>query len=97
MDDKILVAVIAALAALFGSAITQICSYYKDKAQAEIARKKEQQGTQTKVYEELLLALQNAINNGVSSFPAFQIAILKVSLHGDAKTSKAALNYFDTL
>ena len=97
MEDKILVAIIAALSALVGSLIPQIFTYFKDKSQREFGERKEQRGIQATVYEELLLALQNVMNNGDSGFPRFQEAILKVSLHGDAATSKAALEYFQSL
>lgn len=97
MDDKILIAIIAASAALFGSLIPQIFSYFEANKKREFAKQKEQRDVQSSVYEELLLALQDVINKGDSSFPAFQNAIIKVSLYGDANTSKAALNYFNTL
>ncbi len=97
MDDKILVAGIAALAALLGSLIPQIFSYFKDRSEREFVKQKEQRDIQILVYEELLLALQDVMNNGNPSFPAFQKAILKVSLHGDGNTSKVSLEYFNTL
>ncbi|EKO3815305.1 hypothetical protein NTH32_002062 [Vibrio harveyi] len=97
MDDKILVAGIAACAALLGSLIPQAFSFFKERAERSFVRQKEQRDIQVLVYEELLLALQDTMNNGDSSFPAFQKAILKVSLHGDANTSKVSLEYFDTL
>lgn len=97
MDDKILIAIIAALAALFGSLIPQIFSYFEAIEKRKFAKHKEQRDVQSLVYEELLIALQDVINKGESSFPAFQNAVIKVSLHGDANTSKAALDYFNTL
>lgn len=97
MDEKIFVAVIAACAALLGSLIPQVFSFFKERAERKLARHKEQRDIQVLVYEELLLALQDTMNQGCSSFPAFQKAILKVSLHGDANTSKVLLEYFDTL
>lgn len=97
MDDKIILAMIVASSALVGSLIPQIFTYFKDKSQREIDEKKEQRSTQAKVYEELLLALQNVMNKGDSGFPRFQEAIIKVSLHGDASTSEASLEYFQTL
>lgn len=97
MDDKILVAIIAGSSALFGSLIPQLFSYFKDKSQREFEERKNQKNVQASVYEELLLALQNVMNNGDSAFPRFQEAILKVSLHGDATTSDVSLEYFQTL
>lgn len=92
-----MVAAIAALSAIVGSLIPQVFSYFKDRAQREFNQRKELRDIQANVYEELLLALQNVMNNGNSGFHRFQEAILKVSLHGDAATSKAALDYFQSL
>ncbi|MEM9276427.1 MAG: hypothetical protein AAGA80_26275 [Cyanobacteria bacterium P01_F01_bin.143] len=97
MNDKILIAVIAAISALVGSLIPQIFTHFNNEARREFVERKEQRTIQAKVYEELLLSLQNVMNEGEPGFPRFQEAILKVSLYGDAATSKAALEYFQTL
>lgn len=97
MDDKILVAVIAALSALLGSLIPQIFSYFKENKQREFDQKKYQLEIQANVYEELLLALQDTLNNGNPAFQKFQEAVLKVSLHGDEITAKMSLEYFHNL
>ena len=95
IDDKILIAVIAALAALFGSLIPTVFNYFNNEKQRDFERKKELYNRQKDLYVEVMLALQSIINGqSDSEFIKLQEAALKISTYGACKPSQAFNKYY---
>ncbi len=96
MDDKILIAIISASSALIGSLIPTLLTYFKNKDQNEFELKKDLLVNQKVVYDEILIALQNMINNqGNEEFKALQKASIKLAIYGDNNSSKAMNDYYN--
>lgn len=96
MDDKILIAIISASSALIGSLIPTLLSYFKNKDQNEFELKKDLLVNQKVVYDEILIALQNMINNqGNEEFKALQKASIKLAIYGDNNSSNAMNDYYN--
>ena len=103
MDDKLLVALVAGAAALFGSLIPTVFGYLNNKSQREFEMKKSLREKQRQVYSDLMLSLQRTINasgNNVSLQAAmieFQREVLQASLYGDDSTAVASTAYYKAL
>ena len=96
MDDKILIAIISASSALVGSLIPTLFTYFKAKDQNEFELKKNLLANQKGVYDEILIALQNMINNqGDKEFRELQKASIKLAIYGDNDSSKAMNEYYN--
>ena len=100
MDDKILIAIIAASSALLGSLIPIVINYLNSKEQRNFEIKKNLQNKQKEVYLELMLSLQDLINHNKtdnSKFFNLQNSVIKASLYGDIKTAQAFYDYYDAI
>lgn len=98
MDDKILIAIISASSALIGSLIPTLFTYFKNKEQNEFELKKDLLTNQKVVYDEIMIALQNIINNQRNEeFKALQKASIKLAIYGDNDSSKAMNEYYNEL
>ncbi|MFV8343607.1 hypothetical protein [Flavobacterium sp. XS2P39] len=96
MDDKILIAIISASSALVGSFIPTIFTYFKTKDQFQFELKKDLLANQKSVYDGILIALQNMINNqGNEEFEALQKASIKLAIYGDNNSAKAMNEYYN--
>lgn len=96
MDNTILIAIISASSALVGSLIPTLFTYFKTKEQNEFELKKDLLANQKVVYDEILIALQNMINNqGNEEFKALQKASIKLAIYGDNDSSNAMNDYYN--
>jgi hypothetical protein len=95
MDEKILIGVISASSAIIGGIIPTLSAYFNTKNQNEFELKKDLIANQKNVYDEVLIALQNIINNsGVEENKAFQKASNKLAIFGDNASAKAMNDYY---
>lgn len=100
MEDKILIAVIAALAALFGSLIPSALTYFNNNKQREFEAKKVLLEKQSTVYKDLILTLQEFANHPEKAdrnFYKFQGAVLQTVIYGDKAAAEAANMYYQEL
>mgnify|MGYP006078721413 CR=1 FL=1 len=98
MDDKILIGIISASSALIGGLIPTLFAYFNTKNQNEFELKKDLLANQKNVYNEVLIALQNIINNsGVEETKAFQKTTNKLAIYGDNVSAKAMNDYYNEL
>lgn len=96
MDDKLLIALVAACAAILGSVIPTLFNFWNNKEQREFELKKLLLEKQKAAYSELLSALQAIINeqNNQDCFYALQVAGNQVVIYGDKNASQEYLNYY---
>lgn len=99
MEDKILIAIIAASSALLGSLIPTVMNYLNGREQRNFEIKKDLHNKQKEVYLDLMLSLQDMVNHQTdnSKFFNLQNSVIKASLYGDDKTAQAFYNYYDDL
>lgn len=99
MDEKLLIALVAAGSALLGSVIPTLFNFWNNKKQREFEIKKLLLEEQKAAYLQLLSALQTIINEKGSgaSFRALQIAGNQVAIYGDKNASQEYLNYYYAL
>ena len=62
MDEKLLIALVAAVSALIGSAIPTLFNYWNNNKQREFEVKKALLEKQRQIYSDLMLCLQQMIN-----------------------------------
>lgn len=96
MDEQILIAIIAAGSAIFGSIIPTIFNFWNNAQQRKFEIKKILLEKQKAAYFDLLSALQSIINEQKSEdrFRALQVAGNQVAIYGDKKASQEYLNYY---
>jgi hypothetical protein len=98
MDDKLLIALVAAVSALIGSAIPTLFNYWNNSKQREFEVKKALLEKQRQIYSDLMLCLQQMINtNKNEDFFGLQRAVLQVSIYGDDSTSSALNEYYTAI
>jgi len=98
MDDKMLVALVAAVAALLGSLIPTIVGYLNNKSQREFEVQKALLEKQRLIYSDLMLCLQQIMNTQKNEdFYGLQRAVLQVSIYGDDSTSSALNEYYTAI
>ena len=96
MEEKLLIAVVATISALIGSAIPTLFNYWNNNKQRDFEIKKALLDKQKDAYLELLLTLQNLINHqdDQNHFFRLQTAGLQVAIYGNKEASKAFLDYY---
>lgn len=98
MDEKLLIALVAAVSALIGSAIPTLFNYWNNNKQREFEVKKALLEKQRQIYSDLMLHLQQIINtNKNEDFFGFQQAVLQVSIYGDDSTASALNEYYTAI
>ncbi|MCD7926374.1 MAG: hypothetical protein LUI85_17530 [Bacteroides sp.] len=98
MDDKILVAIIAASAAILGGVIQKMFDLINNWQKVKEERSKELRNIQKDVYWEFIEAFQKFGNNKSNeNFTRFQESINRVLLYGDNNTSKIVNDYFKAI
>lgn len=97
MDDKLLIALIAAGSALFGSLIPQVFTFFNNRSQRAFEKEKAKKGAQAEIYENLLINLQSTMNKGDEAFPELQKSIIQISLLGDSETAMVVEKYYREL
>lgn len=89
MDDKILVAIVAASAAILGGIIQKAFDLISNWQKTKQERSKGLQNIQKEVYWDFFLALQKLMNNKTNeNFSKFQESVNKALLYGNNDTSK---------
>jgi hypothetical protein len=96
MDDKLLIALVAAGSAFLGSVIPTLFNFLNNKEQRQFEIKKLLLEKQKAAYFELLSALQAIINEQTSEdrFRALQVAGNQVAIYGDKNASQEYLSYY---
>ncbi|TVO62070.1 hypothetical protein [Spiribacter vilamensis] len=96
MDDKILIALVAAVSALTGSVIPTLFNYWNNNKQREFEVRKVILEKQKDVYRDLLLTMQDVINNQTDEAYFFQLQRdgLQVAIYGDEAASQAFHEYY---
>jgi hypothetical protein len=98
MDDKLLIALVAAVSALIGSAIPTLFNYWNNNKQREFEVRKALFEKQRQIYSDLMLCLQQMLNtNKNEDFFGLQRAVLQVSIYGDDSTSSALNEYYTAI
>lgn len=98
MDDKLLVAIVAASAALLGGIIQKAFDLISNWQKTKHERFKDLRNIQKEVYWGFILAMQKFMNDKTNeNFSKFQDSVNKVLLYGDNKTSKIINTYFREL
>lgn len=98
MDDKLLVAIVAASAALLGGIIQKAFDLISNWQKTKHERFKDLRNIQKEVYWGFILAMQKFMNDKTNeNFSKFQDSVYKVLLYGDNKTSKIINTYFREL
>lgn len=98
MDDKLLVAIVAASAALLGGIIQKGFDLISNWQKTKHERFKDLRNIQKKVYWEFILAMQKFMNDKTNeNFSKFQDSVNKVLLYGDNETSNIINAYFREL
>ena len=98
MDDKILVAIVAASAAILGGIIQKAFDLISNWQKTKQERSKGLQNIQKELYWDFFLALQKLMNNKTNeNFSKFQESVNKALLYGDNDTSKIINAYFREL
>ncbi len=98
MDDKLLVAIVAASAALLGGIIQKGFDLISNWQKTKHERFKDLRNIQKEVYWEFILAMQKFMNDKTNeNFSKFQDSVNKVLLYGDNETSNIINAYFREL
>ena len=98
MDDKLLVAIVAASAALLGGIIQKGFDLISNWQKTKHERFKDLRNIQKEVYWEFILAMQKFMNDKTNeNFSKFQDSVNKVLLCGDNETSNIINAYFREL
>lgn len=98
MESNLIVALIAATSALFGSLIPTAFGYFSNKKQREFEVLKSLQENQKESYTNLLLTLEEVMSSpSLEKLAAFQRAVILISIYGDDKSAQAANSYFKAL
>lgn len=98
MDDKLLVAIVAASAALLGGIIQKGFDLISNWQKTKHERFKNLRNIQKEVYWEFILAMQKFMNDKTNeNFSKFQDSVNKVLLYGDNETSNIINAYFREL
>ena len=98
MDDKLLVAIVAASAALLGGIIQKGFDLISNWQKTKHERFKDLRNIQKEVYWEFILAMQKFKNDKTNeNFSKFQDSVNKVLLYGDNETSNIINAYFREL
>ncbi len=100
LEDKILIAVIAAGSALLGSLIPSVLTFLNNNKQRQFEVRKMLLDKQKEAYRDLLVSLQEFGNNSVQSneyFYKFQNQVLQVVIYGEDSASKAVNDYYQEL
>ena len=98
MDDKLLVAFVAASAALLGGIIQKGFDLISNWQKTKHERFKDLRNIQKEVYWEFILAMQKFMNDKTNeNFSKFQDSVNKVLLYGDNETSNIINAYFREL
>src|SRR5690554_6353312 len=99
MDDKLLIALVAAGSALLGAVIPTVFNFFNNKKQRDFEIRKILLEKQKAAYFELLSCLQAMINQQGNEdlFRALQVAGNQVAIYGDESTSEEYLSYYYAL
>lgn len=98
MNDKLLVAIVAASADILGGLIQKLFDLISIWQKTKQERFKDLQNIQKEIYWNFFLAMQKFMNNKTNeNFVQFQESVNKVLLYGDNETSKIINNYFREL
>lgn len=98
MDDKILVAIIAASAAILGGVIQKAFDLLTNWQKVKDERSKDLRNIQKDVYWEFIAAFQKFGNNKSNdNFSRFQESVNRILLYGDNNTSKIVNDYFKAI
>jgi hypothetical protein len=99
MDDKILIAAIAAGSAVLGAAFPTMISIWINKRQREFEIKKYLLGHQQAAYLALLYTLQDLFNNQSNQnvFRDFQKIISRVAMYGSKQVADASQQYYSDM
>lgn len=96
MDDKLLIALVAAGAAILGSVIPTIFNFWNNAQQRKFEVKKALLEKQKEAYFHLLNTLQSIINeqNSEKLFLTLQEAGNQVAIYGDKEAAQTYLDYY---
>jgi hypothetical protein len=99
MEEKLVLAVIAAGSALLGAVIPTIFNYLNNKRQREFEAKKVILKKQKAAYFDLLESMQDMINNQTdqASFLRLQKCGIKVAIYGEDSAAHEFLHYYSEL
>ena len=96
MENKILIAIVASLAALLGSIIPTFFNYWNNKQQRKFELQKDLLSKQKDLYLELMLSLQGIINHQENDkFYKLQECAIKSAIYGDDATAAFYKYYND--
>lgn len=98
MNNKILIAIVAAFATILGTLVTKTLDLISNWQRNRQERRKELFKVQRNVYWKFLLSLQRLMNEeNNENFYNFQEQVDKVLLYGDNKTSQIISDYYQEL